>query len=254
MNKLLFIYLIFLNNLPILAEGILLHGRVTDGKGNIVEYAYIEALKDSNVLGYTLSDDKGLFKLELPIDREYSIHISHISYKPFYKKITPTKERVSFILEEYAEALSEVIIVGYTKAMRMNSDGNIVFNPNTLGNSITYDLPRLLQTLPGIQISSSGITQNGRLTAILVNGHRRNMNEKSIEAFLKTIPPDKIKEIIINPSSSAGDLASENGSINIIMKKEKELLSAEISGEMNMRRGGTYGNGNVFNTNSLLSH
>lgn len=71
------------------------------------------------------------------------------------------------------------------------------------------------------------------MTALLINGHRRSLSGKSVEAFLKTIPTNKIKEIVINPTSSAGDLASENGSVNIILGYTRtfnlpELITAPV--------------------------
>lgn len=248
MYKLLFLSFICLNILSARAEGIILRGKVTDQKGKGIEAAYIEALKDSTqVLAYALSDAQGVFALELPENKACTIRISHLAHRPFCQRVVPpADESVSFVLEERNVDLDEVVVTGHTRAMKMNEEGHIVFTPEALGNTITYNLPRLLQTLPGVRISSAGITQNGRTTALRVNGHRRNLSGKSVETFLKSIPVDKIKEIVVNPASSAGDLASESGSIDIILKKEEELLAAEIGTELNMRRGGTYGNGNAF--------
>lgn len=248
MNRLLLICILSMAQIfPALAESISLQGKIVDQKGNIIEAAYIEVVKDSvQVVGYALSDTLGRFTMTLPSKQEYQVNIMHVAFKPFRKKIEPTEKEHLFIMEERAESIDEVVVTGYIKAMRMNSEGNIVFTPRTLGNSVTYNLPRLLQTLPCIQISSGGITQNGRSTALFVNGHRRNLSGKSIETFLRSIPTDKIKEIVITPISSAGDLASENGSINIILKKEENLLAAQIGSELNMRKGGVYSNENAF--------
>lgn len=248
MNKLLLTYLFFLNcGFSIMAKDYLLQGKIVDQTGNTIEAAYVEVLKDNaQIIGYALSDIQGRFSIELSTEKEYQVNITHISYKPLSKKIIPDGNEISFIMEEHTENVDEVIVTGFAKAMKMNNEGNIVFTPKALGNIVTYNLPRLLQTLPSIRISSSGITQNGRMTALLINGHRRSLSGKSVEAFLKTIPTNKIKEIVINPTSSAGDLASENGSVNIILKKEEDLISAQIGGELNIRKGGVYGNGNTF--------
>lgn len=247
MNKLLSICLIGLLVTSSYAAGTTLHGKITDKAGKAIESAYIEALKDSvSLIGYTLSDESGSFTLQLPEEKECTLRISHVSYQPFIRKITISENPVSFQLEEKNETIDEITILGYSKAMKINAEGNIVFTPAALGNTATYNLPRLLQTLPGIHVSAAGIKQNGRTTALLVNGHKRNLEGKSLEAFLKSVPVDKIKEIVIKSSSSAGDLASENGSIDIVFKQEEDMLAATIGSEASIRSGGTYGNGTVF--------
>ena len=247
MAKLFFIHLFILCGFSVFAETFLLKGKIVDQKRNPIEAAYVEVLKENNqVIGYTLSDSIGRFTIGVTSEQEYQINITHVAFTPISKSITPSEKEHLFIMDEHIENIDEIVVTSYTKAMRMNREGNIIFAPRTLGNLVTYNLPRLLQILPSIQITSGGITQNGRPTALLVNGHKRNLSGKSVEAFLRAIPIDKIKEIVIAPISSAGDLASENGSINIILKKEENMLATQIGSELNMRKGGVYGNGNAF--------
>ena len=248
MTKLLFFYILLFCSFPAFGETILLRGKIVDQKKNPVGSAYVEVQNDnSQIIGYTLSDTLGFFTMALPPKPEYQVNITHVAFNPLSKKVVPSEKEHLFVMDERVENIDEVVVTSsYTKAMRMNSEGNIVFAPKTLGNLVTYNLPRLLQILPSIQITSSGITQNGRPTALLVNGHKRNLSGKSIEAFLRAIPTDKVKEIVITPISSAGDLASENGSINIILKKEENMLATQIGSELNIRKGGVYGNGNAF--------
>ena len=248
MTKLLFFYILLFCSFPAFGETILLRGKIVDQKKNPVGSAYVEVQNDnSQIIGYTLSDTLGFFTMALPPKPEYQVNITHVAFNPLSKKVVPSEKEHLFVMDERVENIDEVVVTSsYTKAMRMNSEGNIVFAPKTLGNLVTYNLPRLLQILPSIQITSSGITQNGRPTALLVNGHKRNLSGKSIEAFLRAIPTDKVKEIVITPISSAGDLASENGSINIILKKEENMLATQIGSELNIRKGGAYGNGNAF--------
>lgn len=248
MTKLLFFYILLFCSFPAFGETILLRGKIVDQKKNPVGSAYVEVQNDnSQIIGYTLSDTLGFFTMALPPKPEYQVNITHVAFNPLSKKVVPSEKEHLFVMDERVENIDEVVVTSsYTKAMRMNSEGNIVFAPKTLGNLVTYNLPRLLQILPSIQITSSGITQNGRPTALLVNGHKRNLSGKSIEAFLRAIPTDKVKEIVITPISSAGDLASENGSVNIILKKEENMLATQIGSELNIRKGGVYGNGNAF--------
>ena len=248
MTKLLFFYILLFCSFPAFGETILLRGKIVDQKKNPVGSAYVEVQNDnSQIIGYILSDTLGFFTMALPPKPEYQVNITHVAFNPLSKKVVPSEKEHLFVMDERVENIDEVVVTSsYTKAMRMNSEGNIVFAPKTLGNLVTYNLPRLLQILPSIQITSSGITQNGRPTALLVNGHKRNLSGKSIEAFLRAIPTDKVKEIVITPISSAGDLASENGSINIILKKEENMLATQIGSELNIRKGGVYGNGNAF--------
>lgn len=243
----LFIYLFLLCRLSVFADNYLLNGKIVDSNGNAVEAAYIEVQKDSiHVIGYGLSDTLGYFTIEVPLNQSYQINISHVAFHPIRENIVPTNKEHLFIMKERMESIDEVVITAYKKGMKINTEGNIVFSPRTLGNTITYNLTRLLQTLPSIQVSSGGISLNGRPTALLINGHKRTLNGKSIEAFLQSIPTDKIKEIIVTPVSSASNLASENGSINIILEKGEDLIATQISSELNMRKGGVYGNGNAF--------
>ena len=206
MTKLLFFYILLFCSFPAFGETILLRGKIVDQKKNPVGSAYVEVQNDnSQIIGYTLSDTLGFFTMALPPKPEYQVNITHVAFNPLSKKVVPSEKEHLFVMDERVENIDEVVVTSsYTKAMRMNSEGNIVFAPKTLGNLVTYNLPRLLQILPSIQITSSGITQNGRPTALLVNGHKRNLSGKSIEAFLRAIPTDKVKEIVITPISSAG--------------------------------------------------
>ena len=230
------------------AEKHWIKGRVLDKTQHGIEAAYIEirTSNDSIVQNYSLSDSLGFFAFDVGNNQEYIVSISHVAYKPFSQKIYPREKTFSFVLEENISLIDTLVVTGYEKAMRMNEEGHLVFDPNVLGNTVTYDLSRLLQTLPHVQISPAGIMQNGRATALLINGHRRNLSGRSVEAFLKNIPADRVQEIVINPVSSASNLASENGSINIILKSGKDLWAAEVNGELDGSKGGVYGNGGAF--------
>ncbi len=185
-----------------------------------IENAYIEFSKDSVFEIFTSGPDGKFTTTPLP-KGEYNINITHIAYKPLFKVI-PIQEVMNFQMEISDHMLDEVTVQGnFKKALRVR-DGNMILDPSFLGNIQMNSAFQLLTKIPGVNISASGITLNGLSSGLKIDGRTTGLSSSAINAYLKSIPADKIKEIVVMSSSASESASNVGGTINIVLKKEKE--------------------------------
>lgn len=195
-------------------------GFIHDKEG-AVENAYIEFVRDSTRV-ICVSGADGRFEASRLQKGEYQVNVSHISHIPIHEKMN-IREILDFKMEVNNHLLDEVTIQGdIKKALRMK-DGNLVLNPSFLSNTKVSSAYQLLSKIPGVSITSSGININGLNVGFKIDGRETGLSSSSVSAYLKSIPADKIKEIVMASATVAENKASEiGGQINVVLKKENE--------------------------------
>ncbi|WP_299251020.1 outer membrane beta-barrel protein [uncultured Lacinutrix sp.] len=188
---------------------------------------FLQRVKDSSLVTYTISDKDGIFTLEESTSDEYlNFFVSYIGYKSYSKKIKMDKEAqdIGTIALEISNALDEIVLKS-TAPVTIKKD-TLEFNVKSFKTKKDANVEDLLKELPGVEIDEEGkIKVNGKeVNKILVNGKPFFGNDPSITT--KNLTKDIIEKIQIVDtktkaeafSGEAGD--KENKTINLTIKEE----------------------------------
>ncbi|RLJ62025.1 outer membrane receptor protein involved in Fe transport [Lacinutrix venerupis] len=188
---------------------------------------FLQRVKDSALVTYTISDKDGLFSLENSTSDEYlNFYVSYVGFKTYHKKIKMDKDvqDIGIIPLEMSNALDEVVLKS-TAPVTIKKD-TLEFNVSSFKTKKDANVEDLLKELPGVEIDEEGkIKVNGKeVNKILVNGKPFFGNDPSITT--KNLTKDIIEKIQIVDtktkaeafSGEAGD--KENKTINLTIKEE----------------------------------
>jgi hypothetical protein len=189
---------------------------------------YLERVKDSSVVTYTISDADGKFVLEnSTYDSTLNLYVSYIGYQTHYQKITIDKEKIdlktiTMLVDD--NQLGEVLVK--SKAPITIKKDTLEFNVKSFNTKKDATVEDLLRKLPGVEVDDEGnITVNGKsVNKILVNGKpffgddptitTRNLTKEIIEKV--QIVDTKTKSEAF--AGEEGD--TENKTINLTIKEE----------------------------------
>jgi hypothetical protein len=149
-------------------------GQVFDAERNILEKATISVLNqlDSSVISYTLTDDKGKFKLyKLPLHKEIVLIVSYIGTSSFNKvlELTSEEEYDLGIITLETNVLDEVLITSQPP-VSFNKD-TLEYNANYFKTRPDASVEELMKKLPGLQVNMDGTIyyQGKEVSKVLVN-------------------------------------------------------------------------------------
>lgn len=188
---------------------------------------YLERVKDSSVVSYSISDKYGKFELESSTyDQSLNFYVSYVGYKTYFKKINIDKENIQLntISMQLDSQLDEVVIRS-TAPITIKKD-TLEFNVKSFKTKKDANVEDLLKQLPGVEVDPEGnITVNGKpVNQILVNGKPFFGDDPTITT--KNLTKDIIEKIQVVDtktkseafSGEAGD--QENKTINLTIKEE----------------------------------
>lgn len=255
------IYLKFLRSiLPIVglllslsafAEGVNIKGHVKDVAGEAVIGANI--VVKGTTLG-TISDYDGNFALEVPVNSTLSI--TCIGYKG--KEVKVTKQTpLSIVLEEDAELLDEVVVIGYGSVKKSDLSGSVVVVKAEQMNrgAVTSPQELIMGKIPGLTVSEPNGQPGGGSTLRIRGGSSLNASNSPLividgipvsadaapgtPSALSTINPNDVETFTVLKDASAtaiyGSRAS-NGVIIIQTKKGSEdKLKVTYSGNFTVK-------------------
>lgn len=189
---------------------------------------YLERVKDSSLVTYTISNRNGTFEMEgETYDSELNLYISYIGYSNHYQKVKVDKETIELgTIPMYVSdnTLDEIVIK--SRAPITIKKDTVEFNVKSFKTKKDANVEDLLKKLPGVEIDESGnITVNGKsVNKILVNGKpffgddptitTRNLTKEIIEKVQITDTKTKSEAF----SGEEGD--DENKTINLTIKEE----------------------------------
>lgn len=214
------------------AQDFTLSGKVVDAITNTPLEAstiYLESVKDSALISYTISDQKGNFELEGKTHhKEVKLFFTYNGYKSLVMDIK-LKENIalgSVQLEEQAEQLDEVRLVGHRIPIAIKKD-TLEFNADSFRTKPDATVEDVLKKLPGVEVDTDGkITVNGKeVDRVLVNGQVFFSNDPKVAT--KSLPKDIISKIQISDTKTkrqeftGEDSDGENKTINLTIKKDK---------------------------------
>ena len=189
---------------------------------------YLQRVKDSSLVTYTITDKTGVFNLEDESgDPSLNLYISYVGYKTYFQNIKLDKRDIdleTIPLEVNSGALDEVIITS-TAPVTIKKD-TLEFNVKSFKTKKNANVEDLLRELPGVEVDEEGkIKVNGKeVNQILVNGKPFFGNDPTITT--KNLTKDIIEKIQVVDTKTkseaftgeAGD--SESKTINLTIKKE----------------------------------
>ena len=216
----------FTQTKPFKISGIL----ITEADKMTLEAAtiYLERIKDSVLVTYTISDKNGRFSLEgKTADKRLNLYISYVGYQTHYQSIHLDQEVISLStinLKTDVDALDEVLIK-VSPPVIIKKD-TLKFNASSFKTKKDANVEDLLKQLPGVEVTKEGkITINGKeVDNILVNGKpffsndptitTRHLNKKIIENI-------QITDTKTKAEAFAGDEGNKDKkTINLVIKEE----------------------------------
>ncbi|MEM0991666.1 MAG: TonB-dependent receptor [Bacteroidota bacterium] len=188
-----------------------------------LEYATISAFKDSMLVDGTITDEAGIFKLNLE-KGEYRLRIEFIGYanKEMPINVNQNMDLGSILLTSDNVSLDAVEITAEQSEYNLRLDKK-VFNVGkdllSRGGSVTD----ILDNVPSVTVEPNGAVSlrgNSGVT-ILIDGKPSALTQNDA---LSTIPASSIErvEVITNPSARY-ESAGNAGIINIVLKKDRKV-------------------------------
>ena len=189
---------------------------------------YLQRVKDSSLVTYTITDRKGDFSLEdKTYDDALNLFISYVGYKTYVKRIEINKEQINLAVISMQiddNALDEVVIKS-APPITVKKD-TLEFNVASFKTKKDANVEDLLKKLPGVEVEDDGsITVNGKpVNKILVNGKpffgddptitTRNLTKEIIEKVQVTDTKSK------SQAFAGEDAKGDDKTINLTIKEE----------------------------------
>ena len=230
-----------------------INGKVIDAETKKpIEYANVRlfSLKDSSLVTGTITSVDGLFSLKkIPVG-EYYIEISFIGFEKLVKKLSITKEKLEFTLEDIilsaqSQHLDDVTIVGEKTHVKYEIDKQVI-NVGKDATAAGGSAVEVLENTPSVQVNADGdVSLRGSQDfTVLINGKPTQLSGTDA---LKQVPASSIEkiELITNPSAKY-EAEGISGIINIITKKNTMM---GFNGLINS----TIGTGHKYSTNGTFN-
>ncbi len=202
----------------------------TDKDKSLLESAtiHLEKIRDSSVVSYTISNDKGHFSLEgKSFQKELILYVSYIGLKTYSKKILLNNKSLNLgaILMKPEENILNEVVIKSRAPITIKKD-TLEFNVKSFKTKRDASVEDLLKKLPGVEVDENGkITVNGKpVNKILVNGKPFFGNDPTI--VTKNLTKEIIEKVQITDTKTKseaftgqkGDKTSKT--INLTIKKE----------------------------------
>lgn len=236
------------------AQQIFLSGKVLSTQQEPVEFANVllKNTKEGSLPFGSITNADGSFKIEVPEQGVYELKISFVGYTEKVQTISVDKsvDIENIILEEEANTLGEVVVVGKLKIIERKED-KLIFNIQASPLKSGFDGMEVLARSPNVWVDENGgIQMRNESATILINGRAPNLSGANLTNYISNLRSDDIKAIEIQTHLSANtDAESSGGVINIILKKKAVGFDGNIRSVYTFKTKGDYNNQNNFNFN-----
>lgn len=203
------------------SQNLNLTGKISDDKEPLAGTTIILHRADS-LIGATITDKKGIFRIEGLSNREYLLSISYLGYQTREEKVTMNKNLfVEYTLSQANNIeLSEVVIrADKSNIVGITPEGSVFYLSANAKDS--KDIYNALREIPKLIVDNTNRTitlNDGSTPLILINGVRRESTS------ITTIDPKSIESIEVIENPSARYLTEGVTSVLNIKLKEKQQL------------------------------
>ena len=190
---------------------------------------YLERVKDSSMVIYTISDKDGAFELEnKTADKALNLFITFVGYETYFKTIqldSPQINLGTINLKTDTNTLDEILVKS-TAPVVVKQD-TLEFNTASFKTKKDANIEDLLRELPGVEVDENGaIKINGKsVDKILVDGKPFFGSDPTITT--RNLNKDIISKIQVSDTKTDAEaFAGETGdqtskTINLVMKEDK---------------------------------
>lgn len=172
----------------------------------------------------SLTNSKGLFTFQPPLQGLYKISISYSGYKTKVKdSVECNMDSVDLgliLLTLNLKNLNEVVISNKKPFLIVSANKitlNVGESPIASGSNV-YDL---LKTAPSVFEQNDNLSFRGKSINILINGRSSHLHGEDLKAMLTNMQADNIEKIEILPNPSSKYDAQGGSVINIVLAKNK---------------------------------
>ncbi|WP_397361926.1 outer membrane beta-barrel protein [Olleya sp. R77988] len=188
---------------------------------------YLERIKDSSLVAYTITEKDGTFNIEdSTTDEDLNLLVSYVGYQSYKQKIAINKADIILpkINLKISNSLDEVLIKS-SAPVTIKKD-TLEFNVKSFKTKKDATVEDLLKQLPGVEIDEEGkIKVNGKeVNKILVNGKPFFGNDPSIT--VKNLTKEIIEKIQVVDTKTKSEAFTgeesdnDNKTINLTIKEE----------------------------------
>ena len=211
---------------------------------------------------FGITNDKGVFSLELPNPGPYNIEISYIGYKKTSKSVNirPGNNNLGkFRLSEEAIELKSTQVIGKNLRVKQAAD-TTVYNADGYKVMDGASAEDLISKMPGMKITDGKIEAQGEeVKKVLVDG--KAFFENDPQLALKTLPAEVVQSIAVfdNQSDQAEFTGFDDGnSVKAIDVRTRSYKNNGTFGKVYAQYGtdNRYnfgGNVNFFNNNQRIT-
>lgn len=227
--KKIFLLLAILLSGSIYAQSVKVTGILKDTDNLVIETANVMAVNQATKAmdAYNITSEKGEFSLNLKANTEYIIKAGYIGYAPFEKKITTTKENMTFDIVLSGSNTIETVEIVKEMPVRISGD-TIIYNSDSFTNGTEKKLEDVLKKLPGVSVNKDGEieVEGKKVQKVMVEG--KDFFDGDTKIATKNIPADALDKIQVlrnyNEVSNLKGLENneDNVAINIKLKEGKK--------------------------------
>ncbi|WP_194975984.1 outer membrane beta-barrel family protein [Aquiflexum lacus] len=238
----------------------IIQGKVHDAKAKEMSFANVLLWNkpDSAMVKGVVSDESGNFIFKEIPKGEYYVEVHILGYAKTHSPVfsflgTEKNNLATIILVQEDQNLEEVTVVA-TRPFFELEQGKMVVNVANSISAAGLSVIDVLDRSPGVMVnrqsnSLSVLGKNG--VVILMNGHRFRMPMEAayqMLAGLNSSDVEKIEIITVPPANYDAD--GDAGFINIVMKKDNDMIGT--NGILTIGQG--YGSGYNGNMSFSLNH
>ena len=228
MKKIILLLVLLLSG-TIYAQSVKVTGILKDTDNLVIETANVMAVNQATKAmdAYNITSEKGEFSLNLKPNTEYIIKAGYIGYAPFEKKITTTKENMTFDIVLTGSNTIETVEIVKEMPVRISGD-TIIYNSDSFTNGTEKKLEDVLKKLPGVSVNKDGEieVEGKKVQKVMVEG--KDFFDGDTKIATKNIPADALDKIQVlrnyNEVSNLKGLENneDNVAINIKLKEGKK--------------------------------
>jgi hypothetical protein len=206
-------------------------GAATDTLANELAYATVMLLnpKDTTLVSFTRSDDKGGFSFKGVKNTEYLLKITYVGYLPFQKHLkvseNETNDLGALMIKPISNELMEVVIKTAKAPLRIHGD-TIEYDATTFKVPPGSTVEDLLRRLPGIELDADGNikAQGKEVNKVYVDG--KTFFSDDPKAATKNLGAETISKVqVFNEKSEQARLTGVDDG-----KKDK-VMNLELKAE-----------------------
>ncbi|RDK83820.1 carboxypeptidase regulatory-like domain-containing protein [Marinirhabdus gelatinilytica] len=224
--------LVLLSSISVSAQSIKVRGVIKDSLNTPLEFANVVATVSNSgaIESYAISNEKGMYQLDLPKGETYDLKASFLGYQTQQKTVAVAEDdddkTLDFILNSLADELDGVEIT-YEMPVTVKGD-TIVYNADSFTTGDERKLGDVMKKLPGVEVNDDGEIQVEGKTVQKVMVEGKDFFDGDSKLATKNIPADAVDKVEVlrnyNEVNQMRGLGNDqdNVAINIKLKEGKK--------------------------------